>query len=162
MNVFDIIGPIMVGPSSSHTAGANRIGRYAREILNEEPKNVTIQLSGSFKDTYTSDEVKYYEKSTNNIILFDNLLLNKYFNKIKNSCTKFYMTKEENITYRYRPEALSTNKYGTLNLWYIILKVNGCEDFSEFHDFDYVLLPNLSTINECLVNEEYIIRKNSK
>ena len=36
MNVFDIIGPIMVGPSSSHTAGANRIGRYAREILNEE------------------------------------------------------------------------------------------------------------------------------
>ena len=52
MNVFDIVGPIMIGPSSSHTAGANRIGRYAREILNEEPKKVTIQLSGSFKDTY--------------------------------------------------------------------------------------------------------------
>lgn len=52
MNVFDIVGPIMVGPSSSHTAGACRIGRYAREILNEEPKKVTIQLSGSFKETY--------------------------------------------------------------------------------------------------------------
>ena len=52
MNVFDIVGPIMIGPSSSHTAGANRIGRYAREILNEEPKKATIQLSGSFKDTY--------------------------------------------------------------------------------------------------------------
>ena len=52
MNVFDIVGPIMVGPSSSHTAGANRIGRYAREILNEEPKKVTVQLSGSFKETY--------------------------------------------------------------------------------------------------------------
>ena len=52
MNVFDIIGPIMVGPSSSHTAGACRIGKYARAILNEEPDHVTIQLSGSFKNTY--------------------------------------------------------------------------------------------------------------
>ncbi len=134
---------------------------FSTTILEQMKSTNDIEFC-SFKDTYTSDEVKYYEKSTNNIILFDNLLLNKYFNKIKNSCTKFYMTKEENIIYRYRPEALSTNKYGTPNLWYIILKVNSCEDFSEFHDFDYVLLPNLSTINECLVNEEYIIRKNSK
>ena len=52
MNVFDIVGTIMVGSSSSHNAGACRIGRYAREILNEEPKKVTIQLSGSFKETY--------------------------------------------------------------------------------------------------------------
>lgn len=52
MNVFDIIGPVMVGPSSSHTAGACRIGKYARAILNEEPYDATIQLSGSFKNTY--------------------------------------------------------------------------------------------------------------
>lgn len=52
MNVFDIIGPIMVGPSSSHTAGACRIGKYARGILSEEPMNATVKLSGSFKKTY--------------------------------------------------------------------------------------------------------------
>ena len=35
MDAFDIIGPIMVGPSSSHTAGAVRIGKYAQAILGE-------------------------------------------------------------------------------------------------------------------------------
>lgn len=52
MNVFDIIGPVMVGPSSSHTAGAVRIGRIAGEILGEQPVNVTIMLHGSFAQTY--------------------------------------------------------------------------------------------------------------
>ena len=52
MDAFDIIGPIMVGPSSSHTAGACRIGKYARGILSEEPMKASIKLSGSFKKTY--------------------------------------------------------------------------------------------------------------
>ena len=53
MNVFDIIGPIMIGPSSSHTAGAVRLGRVANKLLNNaEPKKVTIELSGSFAQTY--------------------------------------------------------------------------------------------------------------
>ena len=51
MNVFDIIGPVMVGPSSSHTAGAARIGRLAREILGEDPASADIVLYGSFADT---------------------------------------------------------------------------------------------------------------
>ena len=37
MDIFDLIGPIMVGPSSSHTAGAVRIGLVARRLLGEEP-----------------------------------------------------------------------------------------------------------------------------
>ena len=37
MDVFDIIGPVMIGPSSSHTAGAARIGRIARALLGERP-----------------------------------------------------------------------------------------------------------------------------
>lgn len=51
MNVFDIIGPIMVGPSSSHTAGAVRIGRVARMILGEDVKEAYIGLHGSFSKT---------------------------------------------------------------------------------------------------------------
>ncbi len=51
-SVFDIIGPIMVGPSSSHTAGAVRIGNIARQVLGEPPTEVTFQLMGSFAETY--------------------------------------------------------------------------------------------------------------
>ncbi|RGY99298.1 L-serine ammonia-lyase, iron-sulfur-dependent subunit beta [Clostridium sp. AM58-1XD] len=52
MNVFDIIGPVMIGPSSSHTAGAVRLGRVAWKILGEEPVKAEIELSGSFAQTY--------------------------------------------------------------------------------------------------------------
>lgn len=51
MNLFDVIGPIMVGPSSSHTAGAVRIGRVARMILGEPVKEASIFLHGSFAKT---------------------------------------------------------------------------------------------------------------
>ncbi|MDP4170544.1 MAG: L-serine ammonia-lyase, iron-sulfur-dependent subunit beta [Bacillota bacterium] len=51
-SVFDIIGPVMIGPSSSHTAGAARIGRVARSIFGREPKWVNISLYGSFAKTY--------------------------------------------------------------------------------------------------------------
>lgn len=50
-SVFDIIGPIMVGPSSSHTAGAVRIGAFARTILGATPRRAEILLHGSFAET---------------------------------------------------------------------------------------------------------------
>ncbi len=51
-SVFDIIGPIMIGPSSSHTAGAARIGLVARDLFEREPKWVRIHLYGSFAQTH--------------------------------------------------------------------------------------------------------------
>lgn len=51
MDIFDLIGPIMVGPSSSHTAGAVRIGLACRRILGEEVSEADITLSGSFAAT---------------------------------------------------------------------------------------------------------------
>lgn len=51
-SVFDIIGPIMIGPSSSHTAGAARIGRTARALFGREPKEAVITFYGSFAQTY--------------------------------------------------------------------------------------------------------------
>ena len=51
-SVFDIIGPVMIGPSSSHTAGAARIGRVARQLFGKLPENVDIHLYGSFAKTY--------------------------------------------------------------------------------------------------------------
>lgn len=52
MNVFDIVGPVMIGPSSSHTAGAVRIGRIAGALLEGEPVSAHILLHGSFAKTY--------------------------------------------------------------------------------------------------------------
>jgi len=52
MNVFDIVGPIMIGPSSSHTAGAVRIGRIAGALLGEKPVRAQVGLHGSFAKTY--------------------------------------------------------------------------------------------------------------
>ena len=51
MGIFDIIGPVMVGPSSSHTAGAVRIGAFARALLGTTPASALIQLHGSFAAT---------------------------------------------------------------------------------------------------------------
>lgn len=51
-SVFDIIGPVTVGPSSSHTAGALRIGRVARLMLGGEPKRAMLTFYGSFADTW--------------------------------------------------------------------------------------------------------------
>ncbi|HPY81354.1 MAG TPA: L-serine ammonia-lyase, iron-sulfur-dependent, subunit alpha [Bacteroidales bacterium] len=58
MSVFDIVGPSMVGPSSSHTAGGNKIGQIARNIIiarakfdNDPVKSVTVKLLASFRDT---------------------------------------------------------------------------------------------------------------
>ena len=51
MNIFDIMGPVMVGPSSSHTAGAARMGFVARKLLGFQPARANIALHGSFAAT---------------------------------------------------------------------------------------------------------------
>ena len=52
VGVFDILGPIMVGPSSSHTAGAARLGKVARAVAGGDIDDVTFYLHGSFAKTY--------------------------------------------------------------------------------------------------------------
>ena len=52
VGVFDILGPIMVGPSSSHTAGAARLGKVARAVAGADIEEVTFYLHGSFAKTY--------------------------------------------------------------------------------------------------------------
>lgn len=51
VSLFDILGPTMVGPSSSHTAGACRLGLIARAVAGESPERARIQLHGSFAAT---------------------------------------------------------------------------------------------------------------
>lgn len=51
MGILEIIGPVMIGPSSSHTAGAARLGKLARNLLNERPVTAKFILRGSFAET---------------------------------------------------------------------------------------------------------------
>ncbi|MGL5820403.1 MAG: L-serine ammonia-lyase, iron-sulfur-dependent subunit beta [Sarcina sp.] len=51
-SVFDILGPVMIGPSSSHTAGAARLGKVAKTICSDEIARVKFYLHGSFAKTY--------------------------------------------------------------------------------------------------------------
>ena len=52
IGIFDVLGPIMIGPSSSHTAGAARLRKIAGTIVNKPIKEVSFLLHGSFKETY--------------------------------------------------------------------------------------------------------------
>jgi L-serine dehydratase len=51
-SIFDMIGPVMIGPSSSHTAGVVRIARVARNILGMQPSEAVITFYNSFARTY--------------------------------------------------------------------------------------------------------------
>ena len=51
MNIMDIVGPVMVGPSSSHTAGAVKIGQISRKLLGEPVRQAEIYFHGSFLAT---------------------------------------------------------------------------------------------------------------
>lgn len=51
-SIFDIIGPTMVGPSSSHTAGAAKVGYICRKIFGRKIKKASFYLHGSFAETY--------------------------------------------------------------------------------------------------------------
>jgi L-serine dehydratase len=52
VSILDVMGPVMVGPSSSHTAGTARLGRVAREILDEDPVDVHFFLHPPLAATY--------------------------------------------------------------------------------------------------------------
>ena len=131
---------------------------FSRTIVEQFKDSTDIEQS-SISNKFANDELLHYETTDMKLDLRDNILMNKYYDKIKRSCTSLTLTPELNQKYNYRPEALSSDKYNTPNLWYLILYLNGCEDVSEFHDLDYVLLPDMSVIAECLSDEEYIESK---
>lgn len=129
------------------------------KTLSGEFRSSTDIENVSFIEKYENKELPKYLNSSQNLKEFTNLLMTKYYNKIRSTCSFRTLSKEENTKYRYRPEALSSDVYGTVSLWYLILKVNSCEDFSEFYDLPYVLLPDINVISECMLNEEYILKK---
>ena len=75
LDIFEILGPVMIGPSSSHTAGAAKIGAMARTLLGAPPVRAAIHLYGSFAEaekaglTYTIDEIKLRDAHPNTAVI---------------------------------------------------------------------------------------------
>lgn len=89
--VFDILGPVMVGPSSSHTAGAARLGKVASEIADSKFKKVLFYLHGSFAKTYEGH-------GTDKALVAGVLGMEPSDERLKNS---FEIAKEKNIEFEF-------------------------------------------------------------
>ncbi|RBW68442.1 serine dehydratase beta chain [Bacillus taeanensis] len=91
---FDIIGPIMVGPSSSHTAGVVSIGKFVHELLGGCPEKANIIFYDSFAETYEGH-------GTNKALLGGLLGMNTNDARIKYS---LQLTKQYELTYQFKLE----------------------------------------------------------
>lgn len=105
-SVFDIIGPVMIGPSSSHTAGAARIGRVARDLFGRQPKWATIHLYGSFAETYKGHGT--------DVALIGGLL--DYDTDDERIKTAFAEAEKAGLTYTFLPETAHTEHPNTARI----------------------------------------------
>lgn len=139
---------------------SNTKNSFSQTINNQAKVSYGIEKASEDQE-YVNNSLLHYENSEMKLNLRNNLLLTKYFDKIKRTATKLTLTRAEQFKYNNRPELLSSDNYGTPELWYIILKLNSCEDFSDFRDLNEVIMPDLSTIQNCITNDEYIKSKDA-
>lgn len=111
--VFDIIGLIMVGPSSSHTAGAARLGKIAKLIAGGDIKDVKFLLHGSFAQTYKGH-------GTDKALVAGILGMDPWDDNLKNS---FEIAKEKGINITFVPTDLGNVHPNTVKM--VITKANG-------------------------------------
>ena len=106
MNIFDIIGPVMIGPSSSHTAGAVRIGRVSRKILGEDVAKAEIGLAGSFAQTGRGH-------GTDRALLAGLMGMNTDDDRIKHS---FTVAKEQGLEFHFSEVKIPHSHPNTVKL----------------------------------------------
>ena len=107
LSIFDVIGPNMIGPSSSHTAGAVSIALMARKLFPEPIKKVTFTLYGSFAKTYRGH-------GTDRALLGGILGFPTYDERIRDS---FEHAKAMNVEYEYIiDEETKTNHPNTADI----------------------------------------------
>ena len=99
ISVFDVMGPNMIGPSSSHTAGAARIGFLAQKMINGPLKKVEFTLYGSFARTYKGH-------GTDRALLGGIMGFSTDDMRIRNS---FEIAKEKGLTFSFTPNELETD-----------------------------------------------------
>ncbi len=100
-SLFDLAGPVMVGPSSSHTAGACKIGQIARALFRGTPSEAKFYLYGSFATVYQGH-------ATDKALLAGVMKLWTSDPNIKNA---FEIAKKKKIKYEFIPHKLSTPEH---------------------------------------------------
>lgn len=96
LSIFDIAGPVMVGPSSSHTAGACKIGQFARALFHATPTKVTFYLHGSFGEVYKGH-------ATDRALLGGVMKFQTSDPRIK---TSFEIADQQKLAYKFIPKEL--------------------------------------------------------
>jgi len=92
-SIFDIIGPIMIGPSSSHTAGSAKLAKIAGEFAGDKIVSVTFFLHGSFQETYKGH-------GTDRALIAGILKLDPHDPALR---TSFNLAKEQGLLYEFIP-----------------------------------------------------------
>ena len=111
MNVFDIIGPVMIGPSSSHTAGAVRLGRVVNKLIDSRKVDrVEITLSGSFAQTYKGH-------GTDRALLAGIMGYHSYSPEIRDALT---IARERGIDYSFTKENIKCAHPNTARVHYYL------------------------------------------
>lgn len=105
-SVFDIIGPVMVGPSSSHTAGASKIAKVARDLFNQKITWANIHLYGSFAKTYKGHGT--------DLALVGGLL--GFSTDDKRMMHSLQIAKDENISIKFLEDTAATEHPNTVRL----------------------------------------------
>ena len=117
IGVFDILGPIMIGPSSSHTAGAARLGKIARSIAGEDIEEVTFMLHGSFAKTYRGH-------GTDRALVAGILGMEPSDERLRNSLD---IAKEKNIKFLFKEADLGDVHPNTVKFIMRTVNDNYCE-----------------------------------
>ena len=137
------------------------IESFSKTIKNLMNNSVDIEQSSEIED-FINPEIQHFKTSDHLLKFNENILLTKYAKRIRASCKVRVLKVEEKAKYNLKPELLSTDEYYTPDLWYLILYCNDCESFMEFRDLNYVLLPDINVVHNCLANDEFIKNKNTK
>ena len=95
-SIFSILGPVMIGPSSSHTAGAARLARVARSIVGKPYNKVEFWLHGSFAQTYKGH-------GTDRALVAGALGFNESDDRL---CTSFEIADQMGLAYSFQPVEL--------------------------------------------------------
>lgn len=112
-SIFDIVGPIMIGPSSSHTAGAARLAKTARMIAGGTVQSVRFLLHGSFAKTYRGH-------GTDKALVAGILKMDPWDERLRDA---FSLAKENNIDFEFVESDLGDVHPNTVK--FIITKKNG-------------------------------------
>ncbi|PIR55558.1 L-serine ammonia-lyase, iron-sulfur-dependent, subunit beta [Candidatus Peregrinibacteria bacterium CG10_big_fil_rev_8_21_14_0_10_36_19] len=170
LSIFDIAGPVMVGPSSSHTAGACKIGQFARALFHATPTEVVFYLHGSFGEVYKGH-------ATDRALLGGVMKFQTSDPRIRDA---FEIAKEKNLKYEFIVKDLGENAHP--NTVKIVLKNEnskmsvtgssiggGMIEITKVDNFDVLLhgragkylslVAQLDHNDECLLNFQKHINK---